>query len=56
MTARIARMTDRQKKVARHSIDVLTVALLILGVWLASGVHTMTPKETHTEYSTSVSV
>lgn len=56
MTARIATMTARQKKIVRHSLDLFAVLMVILGVWLASGIHTVTPKETHTEHSTSINI
>ena len=41
-------MTARQKKVARHTLDVLTVLLILLGLWLASGI-----KETHVVHTHS---
>lgn len=56
MTAYIARMSTRQKKIARHTLDVVTIALILLGLWLASGVHTMTPHQTHTSVSDTINV
>jgi hypothetical protein len=56
MTARIATMTTRQKRIVRHSLDLFAILMVILGLWLASGIHTVTPKQTHTEYSTSINV
>ncbi|WP_020142288.1 hypothetical protein [Terracoccus sp. 273MFTsu3.1] len=46
-TAQISRMTPRQKRVVRHSLDVFVVAMLGLGIWLASGVHEVRPVPAH---------
>jgi hypothetical protein len=48
MNAAIARMTARQKKVARHSLDAFAVLMVALGIWLASGAYEVKPVITHT--------
>jgi hypothetical protein len=52
----IATMTKRQKKVARHTLDVVTVALVALGIWLASGIHEVKPVPTHSPVTISDTV